>query len=198
MIRAPFVASMLAAASLAAGSAGAYLVAMSLSLDELAREADFIAKATVLDSEPVVDRWFDGVSGYRPVQTRMQVLATYKGDAGGSEIGFRHFPEGPDLQYVPQRYRFERGRTYVVFASATSERGVFRQLWKSHRTQPDQGVVLAAGNDPRTGRSIKEVVFAELTDLLKSPTTADVKYGLSHLDWLSGATWGYQQDFDRA
>jgi len=198
MIRAPFIASMLAVACLAADSAGAYLVAMSLSLDDLAREADFVAKVTVFDSEPVVDPWFDGVAGYQPVQTRLQVLTTYKGDAGGSAIGFRHFPEGPDLQYVPQRYRFERGRTYVVFASATNEPGVFRQLWKSHRTQEDQGVVLAATTDPRTGRSIKDVVFAELTELLKSPTRADVQYGLAHLDWLSGGMWGYQQDFDRA
>ncbi len=121
--------------------------------DELVREADFVGKVTVLDSKPLADPWFDGVPGYAPVQTQLKVLATYKGDAAITEIGFRHFADGPSLPYVPQTYGLERGRTYVLFAAATNDRTVFRQLWKALRFPADQCVVLAASTEPRTGAS---------------------------------------------
>jgi hypothetical protein len=116
------------------------------------------------------------------------------------EIGFRHFPDGQQLQYVPQTYHLERGRTNILFAAATNDRAVYRQLWKELRFPADQGVVLAASTEPRNGVAVKDVVFAELTSLLKSPTSADVKYGLAHLDRLSGggAAFERQEEFDRS
>ena len=202
MIRAAFVLVLTAAVSSPIQTAGAYAVGPSLTLDDLIAEAGFIGKVTVVETKPIVDPWFDGVRGFEPVQTQLKVLATYKGDAAGAEIGFRHYSEvgAGDLPggYMPQTYRFERGRTYVLFACATAERAVFRQLWKSHKIQTDQGLVLAASTEPRSDQAIKDVIFGELTGLLKSQTTVDVKYGLAHLDELSGGTYAGQQDFDRA
>ena len=199
MNRAVFAVSLLAAAYLLNGAARAFVVGSAPSLDELIREANFIGKVTVLESKPVVDSWFDGVRGFAPVQTRLEVLATYKGDPGRAEIGFRHFPAGEDALYVPQTYRLERGRTYILFAAATDDRAVYRQLWKALRYPSDQAIVLAANREPRTGQAVKEIIFAELTGLLKNPTTADVKYGLEHLDRLSGFgdLFAPQPEFDR-
>ena len=203
MMRAVFAMTLAAAAWLAGSHpAAAYIVGASLTLDQLIAEADFVGKVTVIESAPAANPWFEHVQGYEQVQTQLKVVATYKGQAGGAEIAFQHYgvaagPANPG--YMPQTYRFERGRTYVVFAAATGKPGVFRQLWKSHNVQEDQGVVLAAGTEPRTGQPIKDVVFAELSGLLQSPRAADVKYGLAHLDLLSGGAYGYggQQDFDR-
>jgi len=64
LIRASFAVSLVAVACLANGSAGAFLVGLAPTCDELVRQADFIGKVTVLDSKPVVDPWFDGVRGY--------------------------------------------------------------------------------------------------------------------------------------
>jgi hypothetical protein len=186
--RASFAVSLVAVACLANGSAGAFLVGLAPTFDELVRQADFIGKVTVLDSKPVVDPWFDGVRGYAPVQTQLEVLATYKGDAAIAEIAFRHFADGEPQQYFPQTYDLERGRTYVVFAAATNERAVFRQLWKAERIGGDKAVVLAASTEPRNGEAVKSIVFAELTGLLKSATTADVLYGLAHLERLTGVS----------
>ena len=202
MIRAAFVLVLTAAVSSAIQPVEAYPVGPSLTLDDLVAEAGFIGKVTVVESKPIADAWFDGVRGFEPVQTQLKVLATYKGNAGDAEIGFRHYAEADAGNlpggYIPQTYRFEPGRTYVLFASATAERAVFRQLWKSHKLQADQGLVLAASTEPRSDQPIKDVIFAELTGLLKSQTTVDVKYGLAHLDELSGGTYAGQQDFDRA
>jgi hypothetical protein len=200
MIRAAFAVSLLAVTCFVIGSVCAFVVGSAPGLDDLVREADFVGKVTVLDSKPVVDPWFDGVRGYAPVQTQLKVRATYKGDAAIKEIGFRHFPDGEDLQYVPQSYHLERGRTYVLFAAATSDPAVYRQLWKSLRFPRDAAVVLASSTKPRNGEPVKDVVFAELTDLLKSTTTADVKYALEHLDRLSGGFGSFEsrQEFDRS
>jgi HEAT repeat protein len=182
-------------------TAAAYPVGPSLTLDELIAQADFIGKVTAGESKPVADPWFDAVQSFGPVQTQLKVLATYKGKAGGEEVGFRHYAASAEglrsPGYMPQTYRFDRGRTYIVFAAKADKDGVFRQLWKSHTAQEDQGLFLAADLQPRTDQPIKEVIFAELTGLLRSEKTDDVKYGLSHLDLLSGGTYHGQQDFDR-
>jgi HEAT repeat protein len=201
MIRAAFVV-VLTAVALAIPPAGAYVIGPSPTLDDLIAEAGFIGKVTVLESKPVADPWFDGVRGFEPVQTQLRVVATYKGDAGGAEIGFRHYAEAATSNspngYEPQTYRLERGRTYVLFAAASEQRAIFRQLRKSHTYQVDQGLVLAASTEPRSGQPIKDVILAELTGLLKSDAAADVKYGLAHLDVLSGGTYAGHPDFDRA
>jgi len=145
MNRAVFAVSLLAAAYLLNGAARAFVVGSAPSLDELIREANFIGKVTVLESKPVVDSWFDGVRGFAPVQTRLEVLATYKGDPGRAEIGFRHFPAGEDALYVPQTYRLERGRTYILFAA--------QRLW---------GLVRAStGVRPRESACARRAVIVE-------------------------------------
>ena len=201
MIR-PAIVIGLAAAAWFAGvhRAAAYPVGPSLSLEELIAQADFVGKVTVLESKPLSDAWFDKVAAFEPTETRLKVLATYKGKAGGETIALRHYGPANESQpymYMPQFYRFERGRTYILFAAKTEQEGVFRQLWKQHKAQEDQGVFLAADSEPRVDKSIKEAIFAELTGLLKSAAAADVKYGLSHLDLLSGGTYHGQKDFDR-
>ncbi|WP_254512590.1 HEAT repeat domain-containing protein [Anatilimnocola floriformis] len=99
--------------------------------------------------------------------------------------------------YQPQYYQFTPGRTYLVFAKKTDKAGVFRQLWKNHRDQEDQGVLLAANNDSRAGTPLKEIIWQELSGLLKSARPQDVAYALSHLDALSGGDYRKMQDIDR-
>jgi len=201
MTRAPCVALLTAAVWLVAVQSGlAYPVGPSLTLDQLIAQADFIGKVTADETRPVEDAWFEKVPGYQPVETRLKVLATYKGKAGGATIAFRHYADDEKQigrMYMPQYYAFQRGRTYIVFASATDKEGLFRQLWKDHKAQEDQGLILAASVEPRADQPIKEVIFAELTGLLKSEQAVDVKYGLSHLDLLSGGTYHGQKDFNR-
>lgn len=200
MFRAAFVLVLAAAVSSPIQSAAAYVTGPPRSLDNVIAEASFIGKVIVVESEPIADPWFDVVRGFEPVQTQMKVLATYKGDAGGAEIGFRHYAETGARDLVPMatpHIRVERGRTYVLFAAATKERSVFRQL-EGLGLQLDQSLVWAASTEPRSDQAIKDVVFAELTGLLGSQTTADVMYGLARLDAFSGGTFAGQQDFDRA
>ena len=136
-----------------------------------------------------------------PIQTQLKVLATYKGKAGGEEIGFRHYGEATsglrNPGYMPQTYRFERGRTYILFAAATDKAGVFRQLWKNHGSQEDQGLVLAAGTEPRTGEPIKRVVFAELTGHLKSDVGGGREVRPRAARPAQRRRYGGQKDFDR-
>ncbi len=185
---------------LAAAPADAYPVGPALSLDELIAQAEFIGKVTVIESQPVADPWFEKVAGFEAAQTRLKVLASYKGKPGGETIAFQHYaPADPSqgYRYMPQYYRLGAGRTYILFAAATDKAGVFRQLWKHHKLQEDQGVVLAASNEPHADKQVKEIVFLELIGHLKSDQVADVKYGLAHLDALSGGTYANQHDFER-
>lgn len=185
---------------LTAASGLAYPVGPALSLDQLIAQADFIAKVTAVETKPVDDAWFEKVPGYQGVETRLKVIAAYKGKAGGESVTFRHYGDDEKQtgrMYMPQYYTFQPGRTYILFAAATDKEGLFRQLWKNHKDQEDQGLILAEGPEPRADQPIKEVVFAELTGLLKSDKADDVKYGLSHLDYLSGGTYRGQKDFER-
>ena len=180
--------------------AGAYPVGPSLTLDELIAQAEYIGKVTALESKPIADAWFEKVHAFSAVETRLKVIASYKGQPGGETISFRHYgPADPMVghMYMPQHYRFEPGRTYIVFAAAADKPGVFRQLWKNHKLQEDQGLVLAASNEPHADKQVKEIVFLELTGHLKSGKAADVKYGLDQLNLLSGGTYEKQHDFDR-
>ena len=190
----------LAACLMLPAAAAAYPVGPAVSLDELYGLAPLICKAEVLGSKPVDDPWFDKVPGFQTVETRLAVIAVYKGKTTGKEIAFRHYAlddKGQGYFYMPQHYRLEAGRTYILFADATAEERVFRQLWKQHKSEEDQGVILAASKEPHEGQPIKEVIWRELTGLLKSDARADVLYGLSHLDALSGGSYEELHDFDR-
>lgn len=183
-----------------AGSALAYPVGPPLSLDELLGKADLVIKGEVVSTKPVEDASFEPVRQFRPVETRLKVLATYKGRPKAEVIAFRHYAENNDgggYMFMPQHYKFEVGRPYIVFASATDKAGVFKQLSKSHTQQEDQGVVLAASKEPHADESIKEVVWRELSGLLKSDKPADVFYGLAHLDAMSGGSHFELHDFER-
>jgi hypothetical protein len=178
----------------------AYPVGPAISLDELAGQADLICKVEVLGTKPVEDAWFDKVHGFAPHATEMKVIAVYQGKCAFERIFFHHYaPGGPERApgYMPQSYEFEAGRSYVVFAKEGSSDRVYRQIWKNHRSQEDQGVVLAANKEPHAGESVKEVIWRELTGHLTSESGEDVHYGLSHLDALSGGGYEKLRDYDR-
>jgi len=189
-----FVALCLSAQCQAAG----YPVGSSLGLDEMAGMADLVCKAVVIESKPVEDAWFEKVAGYRAVETRLKVVAVYKGK-DAKEIAFRHYAphdEAVPQFYSPQHYRLEAGRTYIILAAATDREGTYRQLWKQHKLQEDQGVLLAADNQPHEGQSIKELYWSELAGHLKSERAVDVTYALRQMDALSGGSENLR-DFDR-
>lgn len=184
----------------AVNSAAAYPVANSLSLDELVKEADLVCKAEVASTKPIDDASFEKVHGFQPYATELRIVSVYKGQTAKKQIAFHHYsPSAKEtaFHYMPQFYRFEVGRTYIVFAKATTDELIFRQLWKNHRSQEDQGVLLAAGNGMHDGLPIKEVFWRELTGLLESGKQADVVYALAHLDWLSGGGYEKLRDLDR-
>lgn len=182
-------------------SASAYPVANSLPLDELVKEADFICKAEVVSTKPVEDASFEKVPAFQPYATELRLVSVFKGKTDKATIFFHHYgphAEEAAFNFMPQYYKFEVGRTYIVFAKTTADKKVLRQLWQNHRSQEDQGVLLAAGNDMYDGRPIKQVFFKELTGLLKSGKQADVVYSLEHLDALSGGQYDKLKDLDRA
>jgi hypothetical protein len=183
-----------------ASSALAYPVGPAISLDELFGKADLVIKGEVISTKPVEDASFEPVHQFRPVETRLKVLATYKGRPKAEVIAFRHYAENNDgsgYMYMPQHYKFDVGRSYIVFAATTEEAGVFKQLWKSHNLQEDQGVVLAASKEPHADESIKEVIWRELMGHLKSEKETDVFYGLTHLDEMSGGGHSEMHEFER-
>jgi hypothetical protein len=198
-MRCQLIVSVLIWCSLAAPAA-AYPVGPAISLDEMFGQAGLVCKAEVVSTKPVDDAWFEKVHSFQAVETRLAVIALYKGQPKAKEIAFRHYAEdnkGGGYHYMPQHYKFEVGRTYLMFAAKTEEEGIYRQLWKQHKSQDDQGVVLAASKEPHEGESIKEVIWRELSGLLKSEKKEDVFYGLRHLDELSGGSYIELHEFDR-
>lgn len=194
------VAALLAWLALAR-SASAYPVANSLPLDELVEQADFICKAEVVSSKPVEDASFEKVPAFQPYATELRLVSVFKGKTDKATIFFRHYgphAEEAAFNFMPQFYKFDVGRTYIVFAKTTADKTILRQLWQNHRSQEDQGVLLAAGNDMYDGQPIKQVFLKELTGLLKSGKQADVVYALSHLDVMSGGHYDKLKDLDRA
>ena len=181
-------------------TAAAYPVAPAIGLDELIGQADVVFKVEVLGTKPVEDDWFEKVHGFAPHATEMKVLAVYHGKCPLERIFLHHYASsgglpGPGL--MPQSYEFERGRSYIVFAKEGAGERVYRQIWKSHRSLEDQGVVLAANKEPHVGESVKEVIWRELTGLLTSKSEKDVLYAISHLNTHSGGNYEKLRDFDR-
>lgn len=181
-------------------SVAAYPVGPAISIDELTGHADLICKVEVIGTKLVEDEWFDKLPGFLPHATEMKIISVYQGKSEHERFFFHHYAAGGKARapgYMPQCYEFEAGRSYIVFAKASSNERIFRQIWKSHRSQEDQGVVLAASKEPHTGESIKEVIWRELSGHLKSKNDKEVIYGLSHLDTLSGGGYQKLNDFDR-
>jgi HEAT repeat protein len=173
-------------------------------MDELAEASDVIMKAKALSSEPVADDWFDEIRGFEPYSTQMQVISVIKGDLPKGNLNFHHYGSARanaefGFNYAPQFYKFEKGRSYIVFAKIAETKGVLRQLWKSHRLKMDQGLFLAADDKPvPLGIKLREIIWEELGRLLESRDPKDVIYAIRQFDGLSGGGAYYElNDFIR-
>lgn len=185
--------------TLAAARAGGYPVGAAVPLEELAKTADLVCKATAVADRPVSDAWFEAVLGFEVRETELRIVSTLKGAPGGKVVRFRHYapsPSGPVAGYAPQSYRFTAGRTYLVFASRVSG-DVYRQLAKAHTVKADQGVLLTAGAKPHRGKTVTDAVWAELVGLLASTTADDAVYAIAQLDELSGGRMTGLADYSR-
>jgi len=183
------------------GMAHGYMVRSAVPLEEMTGEADIIFKGTALSSAPVQDEGLKPVPEFIVLETQFKVISVIKGDALPDKLVFRHYDSAPEpqgIRYMPQNYHFEVGKTYIVFARK-NEAGGFRQLWPNHTTKKDQGVLQCADAKPTAGKTVKAVLWAELTVMLKSPTEGDVTYAIQHLDEMSAGTviWNGLSDFDR-
>lgn len=178
-----------------------YPVGWPLKLDELVEEADVIVKARVISSRLIKDEWFTKYRGFDAYATEMRVVSVIKGDMAIRKMTFRHYGFSKDARgfmMPPQHYEFQAGRTYIVFAKKTDTDGVFRQLWKNHKAKEDQGAFLAGDNRPvAEDKSVKEVVWAELCGLLKSPDSDDISYSIRQLNEMSSSRFFKLDDFDR-
>jgi len=183
------------------GLCAAYPVGPPLKLDQLAEEADVIVKAAVISSKPIQDEWFRACPGFAAYGTRLRVVSVVKGEVAADTITFQHYgfsKAARGSEFMPQHYEFQAGRTYIVFAKKTDTEGVFRQLWKNHRAQEDQGVILAADAEPvAADESVKDIIWVELCALLKSADPDDVVYAIRHLNEMSSGSHFKLDDFER-
>jgi hypothetical protein len=179
--------------------ARAYPVQHAASLDDLAKEADLICKAVVVTVKPVKDDWFNPVPGFQAYSAELKVISVLNGTAPAETIAFHYYGEGErgPMMFMPQNYRLTAGRTYIFFAKETAAQGIYRQLWKNHRTKADQGVLLAADQKPCERKSVKDVFWTELTGLLQSEDESDVVYTIQQLDQMSGGSYDDLKDFSR-
>src|SRR5690349_11165522 len=96
-----------------------YLVANSMPLDDLVKEADVIIKGTILSSEKTVDDSFKPFPSWAVYSTRIKVVSVLKGTLTEKEIAFHHYDDDVDTKqqgrmFAPQHYHFEPGRSYIV------------------------------------------------------------------------------------
>ncbi len=187
---------------LGASAVSAYPVGPAVSLEELIAEADIIFKGTAISSQPVQDDWFKPCSGYVAQETAFEVISVVKGEGLGNRVRFHHYDESPEPQgrmFQPQYYHFGPGNSYIVFAKKTETGGVFRQLWANHRIIEDQGVIRCPDDRPLEPASIKQMLWTELTAMLKSPAADNVTYAVRQLDLMSGGLLLFDalSDFDR-
>jgi hypothetical protein len=186
---------------LAASSASANLVTPPVSLEELARAADLVCKATVISDRQVADDSFEPIPGVEVREAELRVVSIVKGHAS-NVIRFRHYARSSQLTMyeLPWDYTMATGRTYLVFAAQTAS-GTYRQLSKTRRFEMNQSVLLAADAKPHLGTTATEAVWGELLALINSPVDDDAIGAIHQLDRLSGGpAWeGYAvRDFDRS
>jgi hypothetical protein len=91
---------------------------------------------------------------------------------------------------------FALQRTYLVFASDAGG-GVYRQITKAPTHTPHEGVILAGDEKPHRGKTVTEVVWAELVALLASPLSDDALTAIRELDARSGGHRSSLADFAR-
>ena len=177
--------------------ASGYPVGAPITLEKMAEQADLVCKVVMESWEPLVDdKSFKKTYGFDPRKTQFRVVSTIQGKLETKTIYFTHYAPndkgfGP---YQPQFYKFDKGRSYILFAKKTDKPGVFTQLWQNHTTIEDLGVLRARGDDPTKGTSIQEVAWNEMGDLLSSDSTEDVIYAITKLQQMSQRT----NDFERA
>jgi HEAT repeat protein len=190
-------ATMLAALIFAASPTSAYLVGEPVALEQLARTADLVCKATVIADRSVTDDWFEPIPGFEVREAELRVVSIVKGVAS-NVIRFRHYAQSSGLTiYAPQSYTFVTGRTYLVLA-AQNAGGTYRQLAKSPTFMGDHGVLLAADAKRHHGTTLTEAAWAELLALLKSPSDDDVVEAIHQLDTMSGGQRTRLTDFERS
>lgn len=188
----------------------AYPVAPAATLAELEAEAEVVFKGQVVGVKAAPADALREVAGFRATLTRFRVIQVHKGKlpAGTGEqaedaardVTFLHYTpiQSAARNYAPQSYQFRDGRCYWVFAKHSQEGPGLTHLREHHRTIEDQGVVLAADSQPRAERSVKAIVWAELTGLLRSKELADIQYGIEHLNQLTGGpAWSEVREFSR-
>lgn len=182
-------------------SASAYPVAQALSLTELIKQSDLIAKVVATTSEVVFVSPYKPVHGFDVRCTKLKVLESYKGADPGGSISFFHYAPSQNamaMMYMPQNYQFEKGKAYILFAKKSDREGVYQQLWENHRSKEDQGLVRAA-DDTRYGkRPVREVLWRELTKSLKSKVREETIYAIGQLDRMSGGGYDNLKHFDRS
>jgi len=167
----------------------------------MATQADLICKVTAVATSPANDRWFEKAAGLSVAATEFDMVAVYRGDTRLKKISFQHYLANSKTdRYFPgpwQHYQFEPGRVYLLFAKRNGDPNVYRQLWKHSNSLKDQGVILAADDQPNTDLPLKDLVWQELTGLLKGDSPEDVLYAISHLDAMSGANYIELDEFRR-
>lgn len=197
-------AAAVAVVALGAPPARAYPVGPAVPLEELAKTAELVCKATVAAERVVADAWFEKLPGFEVREAELRVISCVKGAPGGpgaQRIRFRHYapasaPGGMIGGYAPQSYQLAAGRSYLVFA-AKGAGGTYRQLAKSHTIKADQGVLLAADARPHRGKTVTEVAWAELLAQLASASIDDAVQAIAQLDELSGGRGTGLHDLER-
>jgi hypothetical protein len=183
---------------LAASPAHGSAVAPAVGLEELAKQADLVCKATVVSERVVEDPWFDKMPGFETREAELRVVTIVKGTKQ-QVVRFRHYAPvknpGVGLSYSPQNYELVVGNSYIVFAKQAGT--TYRQWSKDHTVKPDEGALRVADASPRPAKTATELVWAELTAMLASTTGDDVVEAIAQLDAMSGGGMSKLKDFDR-
>jgi hypothetical protein len=175
---------------------------LQVSLEELIAEADIVFKGLVVSSRQAQDELFEPCSGLITQETQFRVISVIKGDPAGATVRFQHFDEIPQFKgnsCQMWRYRFQRNRTYIVFAKKTEDIHIHRQLWINDLGKEDQGIFLCSDDKPAPANTVKEAIWNELAAMLHSKEFGDVTYAIRELDRMSGGRDSFDgsQDFDR-
>lgn len=179
--------------------AAGYGVGPAVALEELAKTADIVCKATATSTKKLAgDASLERVTGFPVYETAFRTISCLKGTAP-KKFKFRHYaydPSGSGIAYSPQHYELTPGRTYVVFARGSG--GVYRPLFNNHTQKEDQGVLRTGDAKPLQGTTATDAIWAELEKMIASARAADAAYAIEQLDEMSGGGFTPKlHDFDR-
>ena len=189
-----------------------YAVGPPLGLEDLGNQADLIFQGTVESNTTVSFGAFPSVMGFLTQETVLSDVWVINRETNvlpegyrrarptGGKMKFRHYAPDPTAtgmgMYSPQYYTLEQGNSYLIFAKQpdANARDACQQIWMSHTGMMDEGVLLAARDSHLQNGRIKDIVWDDLTKLVKSKTPKEVVYGIEHLDLFSGSQ-GSRHDF---